>query len=52
VHPFDGRRRVAVHRAGELSLERLIRHYGLDEIGQAAMDMHEGRTIKPVIRLG
>jgi aryl-alcohol dehydrogenase len=42
---------VALHRAGKLPLERLIRHYGLDEIGQAATDMHEGRTIKPVIRL-
>ena len=43
---------VALHRAGKLPLERLIRHYRLDEIGQAATDMHEGRTIKPVIRLG
>lgn len=43
---------VALHRAGKLPLERLIRHYKLDEIGQAAADMHEGRTIKPVIRLG
>jgi aryl-alcohol dehydrogenase len=42
---------VALHRAGKLPLERLIRHYGLDEIGLAAADMHEGRTIKPVIRL-
>jgi aryl-alcohol dehydrogenase len=42
---------VALHRAGRLPLERLIRHYKLDEIGQAATDMHEGRTIKPVIRL-
>jgi aryl-alcohol dehydrogenase len=42
---------VALHRAGRLPLERLIRHYSLDEIGQAATDMHEGRTIKPVLRL-
>lgn len=43
---------VALHRAGRLPLERLVRHYALDEIGRAAADMHEGRTIKPVIRLG
>ncbi|HTJ69490.1 MAG TPA: NAD(P)-dependent alcohol dehydrogenase [Actinospica sp.] len=42
---------VALHRAGRLPLERLVQHYTLDEIGQAAADMHEGRTIKPVIRL-
>jgi len=42
---------VALHRAGRLPLERLVRHYDLEEIGQAATDMHEGRTIKPVIRL-
>jgi aryl-alcohol dehydrogenase len=42
---------VDLARRGRLPLHRLVRHYGLDELDQAAHDMHEGRTIKPVIRL-
>jgi aryl-alcohol dehydrogenase len=41
---------VALHRAGRLPLDRLVKHYTLDELDAAAQDMHEGRTIKPVIR--
>ncbi|HET9167995.1 MAG TPA: NAD(P)-dependent alcohol dehydrogenase [Actinospica sp.] len=41
---------VALHGAGRLPLERLVRHYELTEISEAAADMHHGRTIKPVIR--
>ncbi len=40
---------VALHAAGELPLERLQRRYSLDEIEQAAQDMHHGVTVKPVI---
>jgi aryl-alcohol dehydrogenase len=40
---------VAMHAAGELPLERLERRYPLDEIEQAAQDMHHGVTVKPVI---
>lgn len=39
-----------LHRRGRLPLERLVRHYPLDALDAAAADMHEGRTIKPVIR--
>jgi aryl-alcohol dehydrogenase len=42
---------VELHRQGRLPLERLIRHYTLDQLEQAARDMHEGRTIKPVIHM-
>jgi aryl-alcohol dehydrogenase len=35
-----------------LPLERLVRRYGLDELNAAAADMHEGRTIKPVVHFG
>jgi aryl-alcohol dehydrogenase len=41
---------VALHRAGKLPLEKLVRHYALTDLDQAAEDMHHGRTIKPVIR--
>jgi aryl-alcohol dehydrogenase len=41
---------VSLHRQGRLPLERLIRHYPLDQLNLAADDMHHGRTIKPVIR--
>ena len=41
---------VELHRRGKLPLERLVRHYGLDELDQAAADMHHGATVKPVVR--
>jgi len=40
---------VALHAAGELPLERLQRRYPLERIEQAAPDMHDGVTVKPVI---
>ena len=40
---------VALHAEGKLPLERLEKTYTLDEIGQAAEDMHHGVTVKPVI---
>jgi aryl-alcohol dehydrogenase len=40
---------IALHAAGRLPLEKLEKHYSLDEIGQAADDMHSGATVKPVI---
>ena len=40
---------VSLHAAGELPLERLQRRYSLDDIEQAAHDMHAGVTVKPVI---
>ena len=40
---------VALHAAGKLPLERLEKTYSLDEIGQAADDMHHGVTVKPII---
>lgn len=41
---------VDLYRRGRLPLDRLVRHYSLDELNLAAEDMHHGRTIKPVIR--
>lgn len=43
-------RLVELHRHGGLPLERLVRYYTLEELNQAAADMHDGRTIKPVVR--
>lgn len=40
---------VALHKAGQLPLEKLVKHYALDELDSAAADMHHGATIKPVI---
>jgi aryl-alcohol dehydrogenase len=43
---------VSLYEQGKLPLERLVRRYGLDELNAAAADMHEGRTIKPVVHFG
>lgn len=40
---------VALHAAGNLPLEKLERTYTLDQISDAAADMHRGATVKPVI---
>ncbi|HET9656976.1 MAG TPA: NAD(P)-dependent alcohol dehydrogenase [Kineosporiaceae bacterium] len=41
---------VALHRAGKLPLEKLVKHYALEDLDEAAADMHHGVTIKPVVR--
>jgi aryl-alcohol dehydrogenase len=41
---------VALHGKGLLPLEKLVRHYTLDQLDEAAADMHHGRTVKPVVR--
>ena len=40
---------VALHTAGKLPLEKLEKTYSLEEIQQAADDMHRGVTVKPII---
>ena len=40
---------VALHAEGRLPLEKLEATYRLDDIGDAADDMHHGVTVKPVI---
>lgn len=40
---------VRLHGEGKLPLEKLIRSYRLEELEQAADDMHHGVTVKPVI---
>jgi aryl-alcohol dehydrogenase len=40
---------VSLHQQGRLPLGRIVRHYRLDELEQAAADMHAGRTVKPVV---
>lgn len=40
---------VKLHAQGKLPLDKLEKTYTLDEISQAAEDMHHGRTVKPVI---
>ncbi|RFA09098.1 alcohol dehydrogenase [Subtercola boreus] len=42
-------RLVQLHTDGKLPLEKLIKNYSLDDIEQAAHDMHSGATVKPVI---
>lgn len=41
---------VGLHARGLLPLERIVRHYRLDQLDEAAADMHHGRTVKPVVR--
>lgn len=40
---------VALHADGRLSIEKLQARYTLDDINQAAADMHDGAAVKPVI---
>ncbi|MHB9849023.1 NAD(P)-dependent alcohol dehydrogenase [Streptomyces krungchingensis] len=42
-------RLAALHQQGRLPLDRLIRHYPLEDLNTAAEDMHTGVTIKPVV---
>lgn len=42
-------RLVALHADGRLPLEKLEKRYALDDIASAIDDMHNGRTVKPVI---
>lgn len=41
---------VDLVRSGRFPLSKLTKFYGLDELNQAAADMHSGATIKPIIR--
>jgi aryl-alcohol dehydrogenase len=41
---------VSLQQQGKLPLHKLIKFYGLDELNEAAQDMHHGRTVKPVVR--
>ena len=41
---------VSLFQQGRLPLAKLVKHYRLTELNQAAEDMHSGKTIKPVVR--
>lgn len=45
-------RLIELHREGRMPIDRLVRHYRLDQINEAVDDMLAGRTIKPVLRIG
>jgi aryl-alcohol dehydrogenase len=40
---------VELVKTGVLPLKRLTKHYRLEQLDQAAHDMHSGVTVKPVI---
>lgn len=40
---------VSLVKNGDLPLDKLINHYRLETLNEAVTDMHEGRTIKPVV---
>jgi aryl-alcohol dehydrogenase len=40
---------IELHAEGKLPLERFQKRYSIDEVQQAAEDMHRGVTVKPVI---
>ncbi|MGW6460689.1 NAD(P)-dependent alcohol dehydrogenase [Streptomyces sp. NPDC055078] len=43
---------IDLYRAGRFPFDRLITHYGFDEINQAVTDTQKGAVIKPVLRIG
>lgn len=43
---------IAAHRRGLFPLEKVIRHYPLEEVARAFADVESGATIKPVILIG
>jgi len=45
-------RLVDLYRAGELPVDRLVRHYEFAAINEAVADMLAGATIKAVLRIG
>lgn len=45
-------RLVELYTEGRMPLDRLVRHYALEDIEQAASDMHHGVTVKPVVVFG
>lgn len=45
-------RLVDLFMQGRFPIDRLIRFYPFDQINQAAADSKQGKTIKPVIRIG
>ncbi|UQN09027.1 hypothetical protein [Deinococcus sp. QL22] len=40
-----------MNRAGQFPFDRLIQPYTLQQINEAAHDMHSGKTIKPILRM-
>lgn len=42
---------IELYRAGKLPIDRLVRHYPLEAINEAVVDMLSGRTIKAVLKL-
>jgi len=40
---------VSLVKSGDLPLDKLIKHYRLETLNQAVADMHDGKTIKPVV---
>jgi aryl-alcohol dehydrogenase len=45
-------RLVDLYRAGQLPVDRLVRHYEFAAINEAVADMLAGATIKAVLRIG
>lgn len=45
-------RLIELYMQGSFPFDRLIEHYALDDINQAAEDSESGDTLKPVLRMG
>ena len=43
---------VALHAEGRFPFDRLIRYYRFEDINTALLDGEQGRTVKPVLRIG
>jgi aryl-alcohol dehydrogenase len=44
-------RLIELWRQGRFPVERIMTHYGFEEIDQAARDAEEGKVVKPVLRM-
>jgi aryl-alcohol dehydrogenase len=43
---------IEYYRQGRFPFDRLIKHYDFADINQAIEDSENGKTIKPVLRIG
>ena len=43
---------IALYRAGKFPFDRLVQYYDFEDIERAFEDSKQGRTIKPIVRIG
>jgi aryl-alcohol dehydrogenase len=43
---------VELHAQGRFPFDRLVRFYDFEDINEAIADGEQGRTVKPIVRIG